>query len=51
MWSVQGPYNEILLVAGSYWRDKIEELGGLLENRQSKVVAEKMTRRLHSDLK
>jgi hypothetical protein len=29
----------------------IGELGGVLENRQSKVTEEEMTRRLHVDLK
>jgi hypothetical protein len=30
-------------------RDRIEKLGRVLESRQSKMVEEEMTRRLHSD--
>jgi hypothetical protein len=35
-----------------YWyRDRTGELGKVLEIRQSKVIEEEMTRKLHSDLK
>jgi hypothetical protein len=33
------------------WRDIIGEFSRILQSRQSKVIEEEMTRRLHSDLK
>jgi hypothetical protein len=51
VWSVQNLYNESLFVAKSRLESWIEELGTVLDGRQSKIVEQEMARRLHSDLK
>jgi hypothetical protein len=43
-------YHERMSVASSS-RDRIGELGRVLESPQSKVIEGEMSRRLHSDLK